>query len=136
MKKALVALVFALSAFAATTAFSQANFTLRADVPFAFSIQDRQFTAGPYELRTINSSTVRLLNTRTGDACLIKLMISEKGQSWHRAAPALQFLGKGEHAYLQSMTDGDGNGWRVPVAAKYLEVARQSRSTNIVVALK
>ena len=136
MKKAIVALVFTLFAFAAATAFSQANFTLRADVPFAFSAEDRQFAAGSYELRTINNSTIRLINTQTGDAGLVRLMISEKGQSGKRAAPVLRFIVNGEHAYLKSMTDHDGNGWQVPVKARDLDLARQSQSTNIVVALK
>src|SRR5262245_48245557 len=70
MKKVIVALVFALFALGATTAFSQGNFSMRADVPFAFSINGHQYAAGPYELRTINSNTVHLFNAQTGDSGL------------------------------------------------------------------
>jgi hypothetical protein len=124
-------------AFAATTAFSQANFTLRADVPFSFSIDGRHCAAGSYELRTINSSTVRLLNIETGDVRLVRLISPEQaGSGWNRAAPVLRFVRNGEHAYLISLTDGDGNGWNVPVASKDLEASRGAQSKNIAVALK
>ena len=137
MKKSIVALVLGLSAFVAPTAFAQVNSTLRADVPFAFSIEDRHFDAGSYQLRTINSSTVQLVNIQTGDAGLIRLMISDKAQSpVNKAAPMLRFVVNGEHAYLLSMTDGSGNSWQVPLAARDLETARRAQSTNIVVALK
>ena len=136
MKKAIVALVFALFAFAATTAFSQASITLRADVPFAFSINGHQYAAGPYELR-INNRIVYLFNPQTGDSSLFLTMMSEQGKSRGiTATPVLRFQVNGEHAYLESLTDGDGNGWQVPAAARDMEVARQSRSTNVVVALK
>lgn len=137
MKKSIVTLVLGLCAFVATTAFAQANFTLQADVPFPFSIEDRHFDSGSYQVRTINSSTVRLLNIKTGDAGLIRIMISDLGQSpGNKAAPVLRFVVNGEHAYLLSMTDGSGNSWQVPGAARELEMARQNRSTNVVVALK
>ena len=141
MKKLIVTLAVALFGFAAAPAFSQGNFSLRADVPFAFSIDGHQYAAGPYELRTINSSIVHLINVQTGDSGLFVTRISEYGKSrGNGAAPVLRFQVNGEHAYLESMTDRDGNGWQVPVAARDLELARQaarqSRSTNIVVALK
>lgn len=137
MKKANVPLVLALFAFVATAAFSQASFTLRADVPFAFSIDGRHYAAGSYELRTINISTVRLLNIETGASGLVKVISSEQaGSGWNRAAPVLRFVQNGERACLISLTDGDGNSWNVPVASKDLEALRDPQSKSIVVALK
>ena len=137
MKRIAITLVLMVVAFAAMTAFAQPNFTLRADVPFAFSIEGRHYAAGSYEVRTINSCTVRLLNMDTGDAGLVRLISLEQAQSrWNRAAPVLRFAVNGKRAYLMSLTDGDGNGWHVPVAAKDLEASRDSQAKTMVVALK
>lgn len=136
MKKATTTLVLALFAFVATTALSQVNFTLRADVPFAFTIEGRDYAAGSYELRSIKNSTVRLLNMETGDAALFKIINSETAPGRNTAAPVLRFVMNGERGYLISLTDGDGNGWNVPVASKDLEALRDPESKSVVVAVK
>lgn len=120
MRKIIVTLVFALFAFFATAAFAQANFTLRADVPFSFSVEGHHYDAGYYELRSINSSTVRLVNMETGDVSLIRLFPSEQASLWNIASPKLRFVVNGESFYLVSLVDGYGNGWQVPVTSKYL----------------
>jgi hypothetical protein len=128
MRKIIVTLVFALFAFFATAAFAQANFTLRADVPFSFSVEGRHYDAGYYELRSINSSTVRLVNMETGDVSLIRLSFSEQPSiwNWNIASPKLRFLVNGESYYLVSLVDGYGNGWQVPVTSKDLREALAS----------
>jgi len=137
MKKVIVTLVLALFAFGAKSAFSQATFTLRADVPFGFSVDGRHFDAGSYELRTINISTVRLLNMETGDGGLVRFTSSGQAESlWNGAAPMLRFVRNGESAYLVSLIDAYGNGWQVPVAPRDLEASRGSQSKDTVVALK
>jgi hypothetical protein len=126
MKKLIVALIFALFAFLATAAFAQANFTLRADVPFSFSVEGRHYDAGYYELRSINSSTVRLVNMETGDVSLIRFFPSEQATLWSIASPRLSFVVNGESFYLVSLVDGYGNGWKVPVTTKDLREALAS----------
>jgi hypothetical protein len=119
MKKAIVTLVLALFAFVATDAVAQAMFTLRADVPFSFSVDGRHYAAGPYELRSITSSTVRLVNIETGDAGVVKLIPGEAaGSIWSIAPPVLRFVLNGESAVLVSLVDGYGNGWQVPAASR------------------
>ena len=120
MRKIIVTLVFALFAFFATAAFAQANFTLRADVPFSFSVEGHHYDAGYYELRSINSSTVRLVNMETGDVSLIRLFPSEQASLWNIPSPKLRFVVNGESFYLVSLVDGYGNGWQVPVTSKDL----------------
>jgi hypothetical protein len=137
MKKVIVTLVLALFAFGAKNAFSQATFTLRADVPFAFSIEGHHYAAGPYELRSINSSAVRLLNMKTRDARFVKVVRSEQsGTGWNSAVPVLRFVLNGDRAYLKSLADGDGNGWKVRMASKDLEALRGPQSKSVVVASK
>jgi hypothetical protein len=118
MKKLIVILVFVLFAFFATAAFAQGYFALRADVPFSFSVEGRHYDAGYYELRSINSSTVRLVNMETGDGSLIQLIPSEHASMWTIAPPRLRFVVNGESFYLVSLVDGFGNGWQVPVTSK------------------
>jgi hypothetical protein len=116
MKKTIVTLVFALFAFFATTAFAQGNFTLRADVPFSFSVGGHQYDAGHYELRSsIKNSTVRLVNMETGEVHLIKLYPSEQAVNWKINPPSLRFVVNGDRFYLVSLVEGYGNGWQVPV---------------------
>jgi hypothetical protein len=119
MKKTIVTLVFALFAFFATTAFAQGNFTLRADVPFSFSVGGHQYNAGSYELRSssISSSTVRLVNMETGDVHLIKIFLSEQASNWKINPPTLHFVSNGEKFYLVSLVEGDGNGWQAPATS-------------------
>jgi hypothetical protein len=138
MKKVIVTLVLALFAFGAKNAFSQAIFTLRADVPFTFSIEGRDYAAGPYELRSINRSTVRLLNMETNDARFVMVVNSEQARTgWNRAAaPGLRFVLNGGTAYLVSLTEGNGNSWNVPMASKDLEALRVPHSKSVVVASK
>ena len=119
MKKNTVALVFALFAFFAATAFAQGNFTLRADVPFSFSVGGRHYDAGHYELRSsTKNSTVRLVNMETGDVHLIKLYPSEQAINWTINPPSLHFVVDGERFYVVSLVEGYANGWQVPVMSK------------------
>jgi len=118
MKKLIVIVVFALFAFFATAAYSQANFTLSADVPFSFSIEGRPYAPGPYYLRSINSSTVLLVNMVTGDVSVAKLIpTGQEGFIWNMDTPKLRFVLNGERANLVSLVDGYGNGWQVPVTS-------------------
>jgi hypothetical protein len=126
MKKVIASLVFALSALFATAAFAQGNFTLRADVPFSFSVEGRHYGAGYYELRSVNSSTVRLVNMETGDVSLIRLVFSEQAALWNIAPPKLRFIVNGESFYLVSLVDGYGNGWQVPVTSQIREAVLAS----------
>jgi hypothetical protein len=115
MKKSIVTLVFALFAFFATTAFAQGNFTLRADVPFSFSVGGHQYNAGSYELRSSDkNSTVRLVNMETGEVHFIKLYPSEQAVNWKINPPTLHFVVNGKRFYLVSLVEGYSNGWQVP----------------------
>jgi hypothetical protein len=131
MKKIIVILIFALFAFLATTAFAQANFTLQADVPFSFSVEGHQYDAGYYQLHSINSTTVRLVNMETGAVSLIRLSFSEQPSIFTIVSPKLRFVVNGESYYLVSLVDGYGNGWQVPPTFKDLrQVLASSRKPS------
>ena len=137
MKKAAIALVLTVVAFAATSTLAQANFTLHADVPFNFAIDGRQYAAGPYELQTINSNAMRLHNTKTGASGLVMLTTRQNPKvGVSSATPQLRFVLNGDRGYLLSLTDQEGNTFRVPVARRDLEASRKPESKNAVVALR
>ena len=137
MKKATIAFVLAVVVFAATSAFAQGNFALRADVPFGFSADGKHYAAGSYLLRTINSSTVLVSNIKTGEAGMFRRISPEQAKAGGSiAGPVLRFAVNGERAYLTSLTDGDGNGWHVRIAKQDLEASRGPQSQTIIVALR
>src|SRR5262249_905224 len=98
------------------------------DVPFSFSVGGHHYDAGYYELRSINSSTVRLVNLETGEARLIKLTVSEQATIWNITRPRLRFVVSAENFYLVSLVDGYGNGWQVPVTSQRLAAIASSRN--------
>jgi len=136
MKKATIALVLTVVAFAATSAFAQSHFTLRADVPMGFAADGQQYPAGQYELRSNNANTILLCNITTGEAFLIRAINDDQIKSGSNGVtPVLRFAVSGKRAYLMSLTDHQGNAWKVHVADRDLEAARKSGS-KVEVALK
>jgi hypothetical protein len=135
MKKVAIVLVLALVAFAATSSLAQ-TFTLRADVPIAFSSNGRHYAAGPYRLLGIHGSYAQLRNVKTGDSGFVKLMSRDEEVGLKHSAPNLKFVVNGRRAYLMSITDGDGTTWKVPASRGELEASRGSGSKTVIVALK
>ena len=105
MKKAALVLVLTVFALAATTALAQARLALRVDVPIGFSADGRHYSAGSYELRTINSGTIRLQNIKTGYSGLVMLKSPDQAKS---SAPVLRFSDIGKRAWLTSASMSPG----------------------------
>jgi len=135
MKKVAIALVLAVVAFAATSSLAQ-DFTLRADVPIAFSSNGRHYAAGPYRLQCIHGAIARLSNVKTGESGFLKLVYPGHEIGVKNPAPNLKFVVNGRRAYLMSFTDEDGNTWKVPASRSDLEASRGSDSKTVIVALK
>ena len=135
MKKAIVVLVLTVLAFAATTAFAQASFALRANVPIGFSADGVHYTAGSYELRTISGSIIRLQNVKTTQTGFVRLKSPDSSNS-SGAAAVLRFAVSGKRAWLTSLSDGQGTTWQVRVSESDLEASRGEQSKTVLVALK
>jgi len=136
MKKATIALVLTMLAFAATTALAQAHFTLRADVPMGFAVEGKQYAAGPYMLRAVHGNRFQLSNIRTGNTSFVLLINHDQVKSGRNSAtPVLRFWVNGKRALLTSLTDAAGNTWGIPVAQSDLEAFRNAGS-KVEVALK
>ncbi len=136
MKKVLFAAVLLVAAFAATSSFAQSSFTLRARVPFAFSANGHEFSAGAYEVRTINTDVIHLRNIKTGEGGMVMLVSNDRSLGVTGGTPNLRFLVSGDHGYLLSVTESGGTRYNVPVAKRSLAASRKPESKNVVVALK
>ena len=132
MKKAAFAIVLTLVGLS-TSALAQANFVLRANVPFAFSVDGHQYSAGNYDLMARNAYGVILRNRGTGQSGLIPL---NSPQLTKTAEPHLRFLKAGDKAILLTVTDAEGHSWRVPVSRKEKDEARNPESKMIAVAMR
>jgi len=137
MKKAALALVLVVISLAAMSSFSQAHFTLKADVPFDFTVDGRQYAAGSYELATINPDGLVLRNAKTGQAALIPLSSrTDPAAGVHSAIPQLSFVVSDGRGSLRMISDPEGHNWRVPVSKRELEASRKPEAKKVVVALK
>lgn len=134
MKKIAIALVLTVSSLA-TTAFAQGNFNMRANIPFAFSIDAHLYEAGAYTLQAKNSNGVALRNQKTGQTVIVPLLSPNKAKL---AAAHLNFSIAGAHATLRNITDAEGHTWKVPVSRKdrEMEAAAKSEPQVVAVALK
>ncbi|MBV8205540.1 MAG: hypothetical protein JO041_02005 [Acidobacteria bacterium] len=135
MKKTAIALVLTVVAgLAAATASAQANFAMRANVPFAFSVSGRDYAAGTYMLQAKNSGAMILRNQKTGQSGIVPLLNPERSN----ATAHLQFSRDGMHSTLRALTDAEGHTWRVPAPRTKLEIESKAaaESTTVVVALK
>jgi hypothetical protein len=137
MKKAALALVLVVAAFAATSTFAQAHFNLRADVPFDFTVDGRQYNAGSYELRTINPDGLVLRNMKTGQSALIPVSSRSDANPWIEAVtPQLSFVASGNSGYLTAITDAEGHNWKVPVDKRGAQASHKPEAKKVMVALK
>ena len=132
MKKAAFAIVLTLAGLSAS-AFAQANFVFHADVPFAFSVDGHQYSAGNYDLMAKNANWAILRNRGTGESGLIPLISPQLTKT---ATPHLRFSKAGDKAILLMVTDADGQSWRVPVSRKEKDEARNPESKTIAVAMR
>jgi len=133
MKKAALALVLTVAGLASTTALAQANFVLRANVPFAFAIDGRLYSAGQYSLQAKNSNGVILRNQKTGESAIVPLINPRDNNG---RAPQLVFAVHGSRATLVTLTDAEGHTWRVPASPKNHEENRNTQPMLVAVALK
>lgn len=136
MKKMAIALaLITITGLTATAVFAQGNFTMRANVPFAFSIDGRTYDAGTYTLQAKNSNGVVLHNQKTGQSVIVPLL----SQNRARYADAhLNFSASGTRATLHNITDAEGHTWKVPVSRKVMDFESKTGSElkMVAVALK
>jgi hypothetical protein len=87
--------------------FVQAQSRLNADVPFAFSLQDRAMAAGNYQIieRSAQVLEVRNLDSQHGQLLIKQMSL----QSSKEESPKLVFHKYGDQYFLSAIWYGDGH---------------------------
>ena len=95
---------FAIACIAVLSSFTPsatAQGLAKADVPFSFSVHEKTFPAGTYELRYLGSSIVRFENMKSRDGVILMVPSAIR----ESADMHLVFRQYGERAFLASMVD-------------------------------
>jgi hypothetical protein len=93
-----IACIVILSAFTVSAAAQQ---LAKADVPFSFSVHEKTFPAGIYEVRYLGGSFVRLQDAKSG----IGVTLMAPSAIRESANMHLMFRQYGDRVFLASMTD-------------------------------
>lgn len=133
MKNAAIAIVLTVAGLVSTSAVAQANFIMRANVPFAFTVDGHQYAAGFYALQAKNTNGFVLRNQKTGQAAMVPMLTRRDGKN---TEAVLHFAVNGGRAILATISDAEGHTWKVPVSRSEMEVVKNPESKAIEVALK
>jgi len=84
-----------------------AQTTLKADVPFAFTVGQTEMPAGPYEISRISSQVITIRDADTGKA-ILSLVGSEQAHG-KDGLPKLVFRKYGSKYFLSQVSRGNGS---------------------------
>jgi hypothetical protein len=101
------ALAMLAAALIVSVPFVQAQSRVNADVPFAFSLQDKAMPAGNYQIISLSGQTLEVLNLDTRHGQLLAKQISV--QSSKDQSPKLVFHKYGDQYFLSQIWYGDSN---------------------------
>ena len=126
---------FAIACIAVLTTFTvsaAAQGLAKADIPFSFSVHEKTFPAGIYEVRYLGGSIMRLEETKTKDGVILMAPSGiRQSSNMH-----LLFRQYGERRFLASMADKT-LGYQVDFAKSKSEREIQKlRRTATIVALR
>ena len=119
---------------------TQAQSRVRADVPFAFSLEQSSMPAGGYEISSIDEKVISVRNLETGQArLLIASMHVQASQDQHAK---LVFHKCGDQYFLSQIWDGSGNdGIELPASKREKELNMASSNFSdgpetVIIAMK
>lgn len=84
-----------------------AQTTLKADVPFAFTVGQTEMQAGPYEISRLSPQVITIRDADTGKA-ILSLVDNERSHS-KDGSPKLVFRKYGSKYFLSQVSRGNGN---------------------------
>jgi hypothetical protein len=133
--KNLRSLFFGLTVLAmATAAQAQSQTTVKANIPFDFTVGNRAYPAGEYSVKSIGSSdkTLRIDNTQEGTAEIILSNTCVKN------APAAKtmfvFHRVGNNYFLsQIWTEGNTTGREFPLSRSEVQIAQNREKSELVI---
>jgi len=104
--KNLKSLLFALTIFMVSPLFGQST-TMKANIPFNFTIDNRQMPAGDYEFRSIMESAVLI---RSANGATERVTMTESvGGGIDYKSPSLEFEKRGDEYILSAAFFGHSN---------------------------
>ena len=118
---------------------AQSQSHLRADVSFAFSLQDKSMSAGNYEIKSLSDQVLEIWNLDTRHGQLLMKQMSVQANKVQN--PKLVFHKYGDQYFLSQIWDGRSNsGVELAVSNREKEeqIARngQQPPETVVVAMK
>lgn len=121
--------------FNATGAYARA--VVNADVPFAFTIGNKQMSAGRYTILTVGEGSIAIQDRDTGASALSLA----RTESRRNVSPKLVFHHVGNHYFLAQIWSGVGGAGLVVPSSKLekeLQIAKAPSSSpeEVVLALK
>jgi hypothetical protein len=90
-----------------STPFVQAQSPVKADVPFAFSLQGQSMAAGNYKIFAVSDRALEIWNLDSQHGQLLIKQISV--QSFKQQGPSLVFHKYGDQYFLSQIWDGQGD---------------------------
>jgi hypothetical protein len=119
---------------------SQAQSRVRANVPFAFTLEQSSMPAGGYEISSIDEKVISVRNLETGQARLLIASVHvEASQDQHAK---LVFHKYGDQYFLSQIWDGSGNdGIELPTSKREKELTMASTNFSdgpetVIIAMK
>jgi hypothetical protein len=118
---------------------SQAQSSVRAKVPFAFSLEQTSMPAGGYEISHIDEKVISVRNLETGQARL--LIASVRVQASQDQHAKLIFHKCGDQYFLSQIWDGSADGIELPASKLEKELSMASTSFSdgpetVIIAMK
>jgi hypothetical protein len=108
------------------TALQSQSYTIKADVPFAFHVNNTDLQAGTYRVERSANSPIEFLRDSRG----VKTAIMSKGLSDNKGGLRLVFRCYGNEAFLAEIW-GEGTGVKVPVGKLEREVRERPDAKDV-----
>jgi len=118
---------------------SQAQNSVRANVPFAFSLEKTSMPEGGYEISSVDEKVISIRNLETGQArFLIASVHVQASQDQHAK---LVFHKCGDQYFLSQIWDGSADGIELPASKREKELSMASANFSdgpetVIIAMK
>jgi hypothetical protein len=114
------------------TGVAQSNLHVRANVPFGFTLENKNFNAGTYDITQLEPSVLTFQNAADGTSIMIRVSEAHSEVS-DSPTPALVFHRYGEKYFLAQVARPQTNAaMTVPVGTQEKELARAKSSRDLI----
>lgn len=133
MKKLAITLVGVLSLLlAAGSAWAQ-NETVRANIPFGFTVNEQALPAGVYTITSADRGNTMLLIRGDGQSAIVLAQHAQKLQAPDKTKLVFRSYGGSRYFLSEIWREGDSNGRRFPKTSLEKELASNLKPDNVVI---